>query len=87
MNYGLHTIDHNFINFRPFGTFNSDLERESYEEFHPTNNRKKILTPFLHLFTGPVIYSSRNPCTNTVYAYVRRALAYPILHPIQPLSM
>ncbi len=56
MNYGLHTIDHNFINFRPFGTFNSDLERESYDEFRSTNNGKKILTLFLHLFTGPVIY-------------------------------
>ena len=58
MNYGLHTIDHNFINFRPFGMFNSDLERESYEEFHPTNNGKKILTLFLHIFTGPVIHMS-----------------------------
>jgi hypothetical protein len=67
MNYGLHTIDHNFINFRPFGTFNSDLERESYEEFHPTNNGNKILTLFLHLFTGPVIYmlatNNINPAT------------------------
>jgi hypothetical protein len=57
MNYGLHTIDHNFINLRPFGMFNSNFKRESYEEFRPANNgEKNMLTLFLHLFTGPVIY-------------------------------
>ncbi len=52
MNFGLNMTEHNFS---PFGTFNSDFERESYEEFAPTNNGKTILTLFLHLFTGPVI--------------------------------
>ncbi len=55
MNFGLNMIEHNFMNLRPFGMFNSDFERESYEEFAPTNNGKTILTLFLHLFTGPVI--------------------------------
>jgi hypothetical protein len=40
MNYGLHTIDLNFMNLCPFGTFNSDLERELYEESTSVNNRK-----------------------------------------------
>jgi hypothetical protein len=52
---GLHTIDDNFMNLRPFGTFNSDLERELSEESAPVNNGKMIATRFLDIFTWPVI--------------------------------
>ncbi len=55
MNYGLHTIDHNFINSNPFGMFHSDLERELHKESTPVNNGKMIATGFLHIFTWPVI--------------------------------
>jgi hypothetical protein len=59
MNYGLPTHDrHNFLTLRPFGTFNSDLEREFYEESTPVNNRKMIATGFLHIFTWPFIFST-----------------------------
>jgi hypothetical protein len=57
MNYGLNKIDHNFINLSPFGMFNSDLERELYEESASVNNGKMILTLFLDIFTWPVINS------------------------------
>ena len=52
---GLHTIDDNFMNFCPFGTFSSDLERELSEESTRVNNGKMIATPFLDIFTWPVI--------------------------------
>jgi hypothetical protein len=58
MNFGLNMIDHKFMNLYPFGMFNSDLEREFYEESAPVNNGKMILTVFLHIFTWPVINSN-----------------------------
>ncbi len=50
MNFGLNMIDHNFMNLYPFGLFNSDLEREVYEESAPVNNGKMILTVFFAHF-------------------------------------
>ncbi len=48
-------IDDNFMNLRPFGTFNSEAERELSEEFAPVNNGKMIATHFLDIFTWPII--------------------------------
>jgi hypothetical protein len=44
------------MNLRQFGTFNSDLERELSEESTLVNNGKMIATPFLDIFTWPVIF-------------------------------
>ncbi len=48
--------DHNFMNLHAFGMFNSDLEREIYEESAPVSNGKMIPTKNMHLFTWPVLF-------------------------------
>jgi hypothetical protein len=62
MNFGVNMTDHNFMNLHPFGMFNSDLEREIYEESAPVNNGKMIPTLNMHLFTWPVLNKSIMTC-------------------------